>query len=185
MAVTSRVVCFQPASAISRSRRSRGSKASSAARNTTPSSIPPAAGTQPGISHADACSMAGSSRLHTAAAVITPAANPSITLCTRSFGVPRKKKTVAAPSVVMAKVNPVPAAAHESACIIIIIPFAASPGGLPGKVGSVRVTPDKVRHKGTKRPAFPPRAECRPYASISGPPDRGDRACNPGKTVLF
>ncbi|BAL01742.1 hypothetical protein OBV_45430 [Oscillibacter valericigenes Sjm18-20] len=50
---------------------------------------------------------------------------------------------------------------------------------MPGKVGSVRVTPDKVRIKGAKRPAFPPRTECRPYASISGMPGRGDRACNP------
>ena len=78
MAVMRRVFCRQ-ASLTSFSLRKRGSRPSSAARNTTPSSIPAAAGSQPGtFPSSDAWSMAGRSRLHTEAAVITPAAKPSI-----------------------------------------------------------------------------------------------------------
>ena len=76
MAVMRRVFCRQSSRGT---RRSRGSRLSSAARNTTPSSIPAAAGSQPGsFPSARAWSMAGSSRLHTEAAVMTPAAKPRI-----------------------------------------------------------------------------------------------------------
>ncbi|MFR5405489.1 MAG: hypothetical protein ACLTG0_08865 [Oscillibacter sp.] len=77
MAVISRVVCRQEASCQVRSRRRWGSKASRADRKTTPNSIPPAAGSQSGSAPSAARSMAGSSRLHTEAAVMTPAAKPS------------------------------------------------------------------------------------------------------------
>ena len=93
--------------------------ASSAARNTTPSSIPAAAGSQPGNRPSpSAWSMAGSSRLHTEAAVITPAAKPSMARWNRGFGSPERKNTVAAPRVVIKKVNPVPRAAHCKDCSI-------------------------------------------------------------------
>ena len=76
MAVMRRVFCRQSSRGV---RRSRGSRLSSAARNTTPSSIPAAAGSQPGkCLSSTAWSIAGRSKLHTDAAVITPAAKPSM-----------------------------------------------------------------------------------------------------------
>ena len=59
--------------------------------------------------------MAGMSRDHTLAAIITPAAKPSMIRCREREGVRRNKKTVAAPSVVTAKVKPVPATAQSKA----------------------------------------------------------------------
>ena len=50
-----------------------------------------------------ACSIAGSSRLQTEAATITPAAKPVRARCTSSLKLFRIKKTQAAPSVVPAK----------------------------------------------------------------------------------
>lgn len=63
--------------------------------------------------------MAGSSKLHTAAATMTPAAKPNIARWNRGLGSPAKKNTMAAPSVVIKNVKPVPNAAHSIACNII------------------------------------------------------------------
>ena len=96
---------------------------SSSSRNPTPSRKPPAAGIQPTFPAASASSMAGMRRLHTEAAIITPAAKPRKTRWKFRLTVLRKKKTRAAPRVVMRKVKPVPPAAQSSACDIWIIPF--------------------------------------------------------------
>ena len=64
--------------------------------------------------------MAGSSKLHTEAAVITPAANPSIHRCQRLWCSPARKNTIPAPRAVIVKVKSVPAAAHCSASFILI-----------------------------------------------------------------
>ena len=64
--------------------------------------------------------MAGSSRLHTDAAVITPAANPSMPRRVWGWGTPAKKNTTAAPNVVIKQVKPVPRAAQPMDCSILI-----------------------------------------------------------------
>ena len=61
--------------------------------------------------------MAGISKLHTEAATITPAANPKKIRWAPAVTRFRKKNTMADPRAVMKKVNPVPAAAHATACI--------------------------------------------------------------------
>ena len=120
MAVTSSALCRQAPSSGRRCRR--GSRASSAPRKTTPASIPTAAGSAGGTSAAAARSMAGSSRLHTEAAVITPAAKPSSVRRNRGLGSPVRKNTMAAPRAVIPKVKPVPRAARPSAYSIIATP---------------------------------------------------------------
>ena len=67
--------------------------------------------------------MAGSSKLHTEAAVITPPAKPSIAFWFPGFGSPDTKNTAAAPRTVIKKVNPVPAAARHSAYHIVLASF--------------------------------------------------------------
>ena len=57
--------------------------------------------------------MAGSNRLQTEAAVITPPAKPSIMPRARAPISPRKKNTVAAPRAVIQKINWVPARAQR------------------------------------------------------------------------
>ena len=94
-----------------------GSRPSSASMSRMPSTKPPAAGTQPMPPAASASSMAGMSRLHTDAAIITPAANPRKIRCMASPDRRRRKNTIAAPSDVIKKVKPVPAAAQISACV--------------------------------------------------------------------
>ena len=87
-------------------------------------SSPAAAGSQPGNALSpSACSIAGSSRLHTEAAVITPAAKPSITRWMVWEFFLRNKKTTAAPAAVIRAVKPVPAAAQVSACNTMYEPF--------------------------------------------------------------
>ncbi|MNN83287.1 hypothetical protein D3C81_2003130 [compost metagenome] len=56
--------------------------------------------------------MAGMRRLHTDAAIITPAAKPRNIFCTFPLMVLWKRKTIAAPRVVIRKVKPVPLAAQ-------------------------------------------------------------------------
>ena len=78
-----------------------------------PSRKPAVATNQAGApGDSSARSMAGSSKLHTEAAVLTPAATPS-TPC-RPCRAPSagRKNTAAAPRVVIKKVNSVPSAAH-------------------------------------------------------------------------
>ena len=157
MAVISRVFCRQ---APSPPRRRRGSRLSSAARNTTPASIPPAAGSQPGNGPSAARSMAGSSRLHTEAAVITPAAKPSMARWDRGRGAPGRKNTTAAPRVVIRQVKPVPRAAQPSACSIRIHAFHLDSGGTPPVCQYI--------HK-ARRGAFPLAFRFRPwYVVYSG-----------------
>ena len=59
------------------------------------------------------------SRDHMLAAIITPAAKPSIIRCSCPLMPPRSKNTMAAPREVIKKVKPVPPAAQRSACIKI------------------------------------------------------------------
>ena len=66
-----------------------------------------------------ALSMAGMSRLHTLAASITPAANPSMALCAAGRGCRFKKNTTAAPSAVHAQGNAVVSSANHISCIHI------------------------------------------------------------------
>ena len=84
---------------------------------------PPAAGNQPGIPAACASSIAGMSKLQTDAAIMTPAANPRNIFCIPTLTSFLKKKTIAAPKVVIRKVKPVPVIAHPIACIISISSF--------------------------------------------------------------
>lgn len=86
---------------------------------------PAAAGSQPGTPKSADCSMAGSSRLQTLAAVITPAAKPSIVRWNWGRGSSTKKNTTAAPKVVIRKVKPVPKAAQLNACSIRINAFSS------------------------------------------------------------
>ena len=83
-----------------------------------PSRIPAAAGSHAGKKPPSACSIAGSSRLHTLAAVITPAAKPMSAFWNAAPVSLAKKNTIAAPSVVIRKVNPVPSAAYRKDCIM-------------------------------------------------------------------
>jgi hypothetical protein len=64
--------------------------------------------------------MAGISKLHTLAAIITPAAKPKKAFCTFSL-CPSflMKKTTAAPNVVIENVKPVPAAAQSRPFILL------------------------------------------------------------------
>jgi len=61
--------------------------------------------------------MAGIRSDHILAAIITPAAKPSMIRCSPALAVRRKRKTVAAPRAVIKKVKPLPPAAHRSACV--------------------------------------------------------------------
>ena len=63
--------------------------------------------------------MAGSSRLNTDAAVITPAANPRKIRCILPLTLLRNKNTREAPKAVIKKVNPVAAAAQSRDVIIL------------------------------------------------------------------
>ena len=82
---------------------------SSSASSSAPSTMPAAAGRNGGSRPSAAvCSMAGRMRLHTLAAVITPAAKPSSAPCARSQTARAKKNTVAAPSAVIRNVKDVP-----------------------------------------------------------------------------
>ena len=65
--------------------------------------------------------MAGINKLQTLAAIMTPAANPRKIDCTFAFISLRKKKTIAAPKVVIRKVKPVPSAANRYGFVISII----------------------------------------------------------------
>ena len=94
-----------------------GSRPSSSSRKPTPRTKPPTAGSQPGVPAASASSMAGMSRLHTDAAIITPAAKPRKMRCTAALSRARNRKTMAAPVAVIRKVKPVPTAAHRIDCI--------------------------------------------------------------------
>ena len=58
--------------------------------------------------------MAGISRLHTEAAVMTPAVKPKSSALCLSFSSCAKKKTSAAPSALIMKIKPVPQAASLS-----------------------------------------------------------------------
>lgn len=69
-------------------------------RNSIPRANPTAAGMKLSLPIAADCSIAGISRLHTEAAVMTPAANPVRLLCTRKCGSLRRKNTQADPAVV-------------------------------------------------------------------------------------
>ena len=66
--------------------------------------------------------MAGMSRLQTDAAIITPAANPRKMRCMSAEDCFFVKNTIAAPITVIENVNPVPAAAQRSACVINNLP---------------------------------------------------------------
>ena len=121
-ASTSRVVRRQPEGSPSGSCSFRcrwGSSRSRASMKAIPTTKPPAAGCHPGTPAASASSMAGSSRLNTDAATITPAAKPRNTRCSPACTDPRKKNTVPAPRAVMRKVKPVPPAAHRTPCMIV------------------------------------------------------------------
>ena len=123
-ASTSSVVRFQgeaTPSALAAPACRWGSRASIAIRKRIPSRNPPAAGSQPGMPDPSAWSMAGISRLHTEAAIITPAANPRKMRCTSALILFLKKKTRAAPRVVIRKVKPVPPAAQSMDCAVIKI----------------------------------------------------------------
>ena len=78
-----------------------------------PSTKPPTPGSQPGRPEASASSMAGMSRLHTEAAIITPAAKPRKIRWMDALSCFRNRKTMAAPRVVIKKVKPVPVAQHK------------------------------------------------------------------------
>ena len=81
-----------------------------------PRTDPPAAGSQPVWPSSSAFSMAGMSSDHMLAAIITPAAKPSITRWRIMKVFLRNKKTTAAPAAVIRAVKPVPPAAQVNAC---------------------------------------------------------------------
>ena len=121
------VVRFQWAgrpSASSLSRCRWGSRWSRASRNTPPRRKPPPTGSRTLCPRSSTISMAGISRDHTDAAIITPAANPRNTFC-MVWDIPfLKKNTMAAPSTVARQVKPVPRAAYSSSrCNINTPPF--------------------------------------------------------------
>lgn len=72
---------------------------------------------------------------HILAAIITPAAKPSMIRCSRALAVRRKRKTVAAPRAVIKKVKPLPPAAHRSACVNMRFLSRRGGGLLSGKRG--------------------------------------------------
>jgi hypothetical protein len=113
-----------------------GSRASMASRKAMPRTDPPAAGTHPTMPMASASSMAGIRRLHMLAAIITPAANPRKIRWTVGSGRLRKKNTVAAPRAVSRAVNPVPPAAHNSACANVL--FLSRRGSRAAVIGGER-----------------------------------------------
>ena len=92
---------------VERSVTASGSSRSSSRRNSTPSQKPPAAGRKD-QRPMSAQSIAGSSRLHTEAAVITPAANPSSTRRRTAEGALCRQNTHAAPSDVPQKGSNIP-----------------------------------------------------------------------------
>ena len=94
-----------------------------ASRNPMPTTEPPAAGNQPAMPISWASSMAGMSRDHILAAIITPAAKPSMIRCSAGEDFWRNKKTTAAPRAVIKAVNPVPTAAHNSASNTTVASF--------------------------------------------------------------
>lgn len=73
-----------------------------------PSTNPPPTGRMGLCPASRAMSIAGMSRDHTAAAVMTPAAKPRKTFCVLEDMSFRKKKTMAAPITVARQVKPVP-----------------------------------------------------------------------------
>ena len=75
--------------------------------------------------------MAGMSSDHMLEAIITPAAKPSMIRWSTGEAAPRKKNTTAAPAAVIRAVNPVPAAAHNSACVTMKV-LSAGAEGPPG-----------------------------------------------------
>ena len=70
------------------------------------------------------------------AAIITPAANPRKIRWTVGSGRLRKKNTVAAPRAVSRAVNPVPPAAHNSACANVL--FLSRRGSRAAVIGGER-----------------------------------------------
>ena len=76
---------------------------SSAKRKSMPNQKPIAAGINASLPHASLASIAGTSRLHTLAATITPAAKPASARSTSVDSWSRMKKTSAEPRVVPAK----------------------------------------------------------------------------------
>ena len=88
-----------------------------ATRKRMPRAEPPAAGSQPGRPSSWASSMAGISRDHMLAAIITPAAKPRKIRWMDALSCFRNRKTMAAPRVVIKKVKPVPVAAHKMDCM--------------------------------------------------------------------
>ena len=93
----------------------RRTSSSSRKSVSAPSTMPAAAGRNGGRwPSASVCSMAGRMRLHTLAAIITPAAKPSSAPCARSHTLRAKKNTVAAPSAVIRNVKDVPSRASIS-----------------------------------------------------------------------
>ena len=94
---------LRPSGRVSFSPRWRwGSRLSSSSRNRIPSQKPTNAGTQARRPMADDSSIAGTMRLQTDAATITPAANPVSARSTAWLSRPRMRKTMAAPAVVPA-----------------------------------------------------------------------------------
>jgi hypothetical protein len=96
MASTTRPLCPRPPES------SPPATCSSQSRPNAPMHSPAAGGSHAGTGPPAARPIAGSSRLHTLAASITPAAKPSIMRWARGPGGRRRKKTDAAPSAVQA-----------------------------------------------------------------------------------
>jgi hypothetical protein len=102
----------------------QGRSLSSSIRNSTPPAKPPAAGTQPRLPNFSDSFIAGISRLHTEAAIITPAANPrKARLALSEKSSLFIKSTIPAPSAVIRKVNPVAQAAHIKPVIVCFLSF--------------------------------------------------------------
>ena len=123
---SSRVVRRQEAgrpSGLGASKCRWGSSWSSTRRKAAPRITPPAPTIHPGEPFCSASSMAGMSSPHTEAATITPAAKPRNTRWKLSLTDLRKKNTRDAPSVVIKKVKPVPAAAQRTCCAKGLTPF--------------------------------------------------------------
>ena len=145
----------------SRSGERWGSRASMLRRKAMPSTEPPAAGSQPGRPMSSARCMAGMSSDHMLAAIITPAAKPSMIWCRAEAACLRKKNTVAEPAAVSRAVKPVPQAAQRSAFVTIKIlsfmglrPLAArqadrdSAHPIPGRDGACRALENKMKKIG-------------------------------------
>ena len=78
------------------------------------------------------------------AAIITPAANPRKIRWTVGSGRLRKKNTVAAPRAVSRAVNPVPPAAHNSACANVL--FLSRRGSRAAVIGGERTDGSPASH---------------------------------------